>query len=193
VKTVELPLSQAETLAEELRRILALGCEKIAVAGSIRRRRSKIHDIDMVAIPRYEEGTPRTLFGDRERINVLDAELARLSSEGKVQIIERGPKAVRFNVKPEECAVDLYIASPTTWATLLLIRTGSREHNIHMCTLAKERGMQLKADGSGLFRGSHMVARDSEESIFEALGLPYVPPEKRERWGHGVSAMRPFR
>jgi DNA polymerase (family 10) len=180
MKTHELSLKLADSIAAELCRSLSGGCDKIAVAGSVRRRRPAVHDIDIVAIPKYGEGLPQTLFGDRERISFLDVELTSLESRGMLRTLERGPKAIRLEVAPEEVPVDLYIASPQTWATLLLIRTGSREHNIRLCSLARDLGMQLKADGSGLFRGGAIVARDSEESIFEALGLRYVPPEYRD-------------
>jgi len=82
--------------------------------------------------------------------------------------------------------IDVYIAAPTTWATLLLIRTGSKAHNIRLCSRARDRGMKLHADGSGLFRLADCedtevrVAGDTEESIFAALGLPYYRPEERE-------------
>ncbi|MBN1366607.1 MAG: hypothetical protein JW967_01600 [Dehalococcoidales bacterium] len=84
-------------------------------------------------------------------------------------------------------SVDFYIATPETWATLLLIRTGSREHNIKLCSLARQKGMKLHADGSGLFRVSLLesepderIAGDTEDSIFKALGLPYQEPEERK-------------
>ena len=92
-------------------------------------------------------------------------------------------------------SLDVYIAKPETWATLLLIRTGSSAHNVMLCKLARAKGMKLHADGSGLFRYVRMVATegavegsleevrivvDSEESIFAALGLKYKKPEERE-------------
>jgi DNA polymerase (family 10) len=91
---------------------------------------------------------------------------------------------------PVGLMLDIYIATPETWATLLLIRTGSKEHNIRLCSLAKQKGMYLKADGQGLFKannpnpikedpGWERIAGDTELSIFEALGLPYKRPEER--------------
>ena len=77
-------------------------------------------------------------------------------------------------------SVDFYIASPDTWYTLLLIRTGSTEHNIRLTSLAKRRGWHLHASGKGLTNESgERIAGDSEESFFEALGIPYLPPERR--------------
>jgi len=76
--------------------------------------------------------------------------------------------------------VDLYFATAETWATLLLIRTGSKENNIRLATLAKRRGWHLAANGDGLFdEKGRRVAGDSEESIYKALVLPYQEPWER--------------
>ena len=69
-----------------------------------------------------------------------------------------------------------------------LFRTGSAGHNIRLCTRAKNMGMKLHANGTGLFKieaqGCEgvevLIANESEEQIFAALGLPYKPPEERE-------------
>jgi len=76
--------------------------------------------------------------------------------------------------------IDIYFASPATWATLLLIRTGSAENNIRLATLAKKKGWHLAASGDGLFdENDQRIAGDTEISIYKALGLPFQPPEKR--------------
>jgi len=76
--------------------------------------------------------------------------------------------------------LDIYFATPETFATLLLIRTGSVESNIRLAARAKKRGWRLAASGGGLFneRGER-IAGDSEESIYQALGLPWQRPEER--------------
>lgn len=138
--------------------------ERIEVAGSLRRRRNRVHDIDLVAIPK--ELTP---FLDAARGLITGGDGASKRLTGTYR----------------EIPVDLYIATPETWATLLLIRTGSKEHNIRLAALARKKGMMLKADGSGLFtldeagKPSTRIAGDTEASIFLALGLPYAPPERR--------------
>ena len=93
---------------------------------------------------------------------------------------------------PAGSMLDLYIATAETWATLLLIRTGSKEHNIKLCSLARQKGMVLHADGRGLaypphvgiengqqFEAETFIKCDTEESIFQALGLPYRKPWER--------------
>ena len=89
-----------------------------------------------------------------------------------------GGKLKRFDYNGVQ--VDLYYATLETWATLLLIRTGSKENNIRLATLANKKGWHFFASGEGLFNeNGRRVAGDSEESIYEALGLPYQRPEER--------------
>jgi DNA polymerase/3'-5' exonuclease PolX len=79
--------------------------------------------------------------------------------------------------------VDLYLATPDTWWTLVVIRTGSKEHNIKLCRQAKRLGMKLHADGTGLDlddpREYHLYQPTSEEGLFAKLQLPYVEPKDR--------------
>jgi DNA polymerase/3'-5' exonuclease PolX len=77
--------------------------------------------------------------------------------------------------------VDIYLANPDTWITLVLIRTGPAQHNIKLCTKARELGYCLHADGRGLFTRTGMKLKtDTEQEFFERLGLSYTPPEGRD-------------
>src|SRR3990172_2758817 len=152
-------LEFAKKLAAELIAELTPVTTRIEVAGSIRRQRPTVRDIDLVLIPSNQ--------------GLRDTKLRELGCQFG------GPKIRRLVYKG--ALVDIYIATPETWATLLLIRTGSTRHNVYLCKRARARGWQLKADGQGLLdaRGNR-IAGDSEESIFQALGLHYVLPEERE-------------
>lgn len=155
-------------------------CEEIQVVGSIRRKKPYVHDVDLVVIPRYEERDTHTLFSGTELTNLLDERLAELASASRISVKSNGDKMKRLQLRAEDVSVDIYVASRENWAALLLIRTGSRGHNIYLCSLAQRLGMQLKADGSGLFQNGVMIAGNSEESIFLGLGLNYVFPQDRE-------------
>jgi len=158
-------LKIAEPIAERVKASLAPLCARIEIAGSIRRKRPFVHDIDMVCIPSNQGQF-----------------LYALQQLGRIKM--GGQKLIRCEMP--EIVLDVYIATPETWATLLLIRTGSAKHNIMLCSLAKRNGMKLHADGSGLFRFTDCEgtesreAGDTEESIFEALGMEYKMPEQRE-------------
>ena len=97
---------------------------------------------------------------------------------GLGQVRMSGSKLMRVMVNSVQ--VDIYVASEETWATLLLIRTGSKESNIRLCSLAKKKGWRLAASGDGLFNEmGERVAGDSEESIYQALGEPWQEPWER--------------
>lgn len=168
-------LEKAQAIANQVKDKLASYCEKIEIAGSIRRRRPWVNDIDIVLIPKNQ------------------GQLAyQLQMLGRPKL--GGMRIIRVELA-SGLMLDVYIATPETFATLLLIRTGSKAHNIMLCKRALNMDMRLHADGSGLFRLGGLVATDdaadgdreetriagdTEASIFEALGMKYKDPEKRE-------------
>lgn len=152
-------LQKAQEIANRVMNQLSPYCQRIAIAGSIRRRRRFVNDIDLVLIPSNQ------------------GQLAyQLQQLGKVRI--GGSKIIRVTMADAD--LDVYVATPETFYTLMLIRTGSADHNKMLCGRALRMGMKLHADGSGLFRGDNRIAGDSEASIFEALGLKYKAPEDRD-------------
>jgi len=156
----KIELGRAEKTASAIVKRLAPYCSRIEVAGSIRRRKEWVNDIDLVLIP-------RDLWN-------LHHEIAALGS-----VRMSGNKIMRIDAG--DIQVDIYFATEQSWATLLLIRTGSAENNIRLATAAKRKGWHLAASGDGLFneRGER-IAGDSEESIYHALGLKYEEPWERK-------------
>jgi DNA polymerase/3'-5' exonuclease PolX len=165
-------LERAQIIANQVKEKLAPYCERIEIAGSIRRRRPWVKDIDLVCIPKNQGQF-----------------VYQLQQLGPFKVC--GNKLIRVSYQPIE--LDVYVATPETWATLLLIRTGSTKHNVMLCKLARQKGMKLHADGSGLFEicydkvgmdtqqeREERVAGDTEASIFQALGLKYKEPWERE-------------
>ncbi|MBA7578753.1 hypothetical protein ES708_20618 [subsurface metagenome] len=152
-------LEKAKVIADTVVKALEPYCGRVVVAGSIRRQKPTVRDIDLVLIAR-----------DRQN---LDSALMRM---GNYKM--SGMKIARIEL--DSIPLDIYFAAPETFATLLLIRTGSVESNIRLATLAKKRGWRLAASGDGLFNEhGERIAGDSEESIYEALGVPYQRPEER--------------
>jgi len=153
-------LEKAQKIANEIKALLEPHCWEVEIAGSIRRQRPWVNDIDIVLVPRDRWAVDSVLMR-LGKIKMSGLKLTRITMDGGVQL-------------------DIYYASPETFATLLLIRTGSKENNSRLCTLAKKRGWHLAASGEGLFneRGEQ-VAGDSEESIYQALGLTYQEPWER--------------
>ena len=154
-------LEKAKVIADTVVKALEPYCERIMVAGSIRRQKPTVRDIDLVLIPR-----------DRQS---LDSALLLMGSYKM-----SGMKIARIEM--DSIPLDIYFATSETFATLLLIRTGSVESNIRLAARAKKRGWRLAASGGGLFNEKgERIAGDTEESIYEALGVPYQRPEGRIR------------
>jgi len=152
-------LEKAELIANEVIAMLAPYCHRIEAVGSIRRRKLWVKDVDIVLIP-----------SDLWNLSLWIRNLG--------PAVMSGDKLKRINYQGVQ--IDLYFATAETWATLLLIRTGSKENNIRLCTLAKKRGWHLSANGDGLFDDNgQRVAGDSEESIYQALGVPWQEPWER--------------
>ena len=169
-------LIRAQQLAEAIVAKLAPHCLRIEIAGSIRRRRAHVNDIDLVLLPRP---------GEREAILYRIRGACPVVTEGEQNCIYRMP------LKPgEEFQLDLFFArppvadllgsTPGNFGTLLLCRTGSKEHNIHLVQHAKQQGL-LWRPYAGVFRGEDCLAAEDEAGIFTALGLDFIPPEQRER------------
>lgn len=156
-------LEEAKVIAQRIKKVLTPHCDRVEIAGSIRRAKPIVNDIDIVLIEKPEAA-------------LLMSNL--LFTIGVLKL--NGPEIKRLYLPEDNIIVDIYIATPATWATLLLIRTGSRENNIRLCSLARRKGWQLRAGGEGLFdEEGNRIAGDSEESIYKALGVPYQEPKER--------------
>lgn len=152
-------LERAQRIAQAVVKRLSPYCRKIAVAGSVRRKKPWVNDIDLVLIP-------NDLWD-------FHSELMKLGS-----LKMSGKKILR--VMAGSTQIDVYVADEETWATLLLIRTGSAENNIRLASLAKKRGWHLVASGDGLFNElRERIAGNTERSIYDALGVPWQEPEER--------------
>jgi len=150
-------LEQAEKLAEQFIHEIADYCEKIKIVGSIRRRKTDCRDIDLVLLAKPEELWNFTF------------KLKRIS---KIKVDGKQVKRVLYKGQQ----IDLYFATPETWGALVLIRTGSAQHNIALSKRALNMGMKLSH--KGLIKDGKIIV-STEEGIFKALGMKYLPPEER--------------
>lgn len=153
-------LEASQKLAQEIIEQISPYCEQIEVAGSVRRKKSEVGDIDLVLIPK------QLLW---HRI------IAALQRTMDAKLVKRGDMIAQLTIKG--ASVDLYVATSETLGPLLLIRTGSAGHNIKLSKRALSKGMKLTH--SGLAKDGKIIA-STEKEIFEALGLSYIEPEKRE-------------
>jgi DNA polymerase (family 10) len=162
----------AEAVVSHLRKKAPI--KQIAAAGSLRRMKETVHDIDVLATtenPRAVAEAFTTMPGVRE---VLAA------GESK--------SVVLFNVENRFIQVDLRIVEPGSWGAALQYDTGSKDHNIHLRTMAQKRGLTLNE--YGIFQDEKKIAGETEESVYSTLGLHWIPPEMREDQGEIELALK---
>jgi DNA polymerase/3'-5' exonuclease PolX len=191
-------LDQALQLAIELRLSLEPGCQRIEIAGSVRRGKPEVKDIEIVAIPIIEVREARNLFNEEvgeHRVNLLEVALADLV-DGPVwgldpKLRRNGDRYKRLWNMPEAIAVDLFITTPAGWGGAMAIRTGPADFSQGLVTLALR---QRKHVADGYLVHGHMKAEAgcpkrsscpliiptlTEEAFFQALGLPWCEPKDR--------------
>ena len=176
-------LQEASVLAEKVRTALEPLCVKIEIAGSIRRSRPEVHDVDLVAIPKsLTEAGP--LGGT---VQICDSVVWKerfpklLKKQGLIVDVS-GQELIRCSYPSNGFQVDLYRARAETWGVILLVRTGSKDHNVKLCSLARSKGLKLSAcEGVVTKEGfGETIASRTEEEMFSALGLRFIEPKDRE-------------
>lgn len=151
---------------ERLRHLIGKtrGVERVEIAGSFRRWKETIGDIDVLI-----------LAADPKRV------MARLLALPIVaHVYGTGPTKTNLRLK-SGIDVDIRIVPARSWGAALAYLTGSRPHCIALRTLARRHGWKLSE--YGLFQGTKMLAGSTEEEIYAALGLRYIEPELREMTG----------
>jgi len=147
----------------------ALGI-KVEMAGSLRRGKSTIGDLDLLSTDKR-------------------ATTALAGCPGAAQVLESGPK--RASVKLDDGAqVDVRVFDDAELGAAMLYFTGSKDHNIAMRNLAIERGWKLNEYGLFDNKTGKRLAGATEQDVFKKLGLEFIPPELRENRGELEAARR---
>lgn len=154
--------AEAEPLAAYLRKVP--GVERVEIAGSYRRGRETVGDIDILAVA-AKNSKAVARFVAYERAEAVLAEggtRAAIRLKGGLQ-------------------VDLRVVARAEFGAALYYFTGSKAHNIAVRAIAVKK--KLKINEYGVFRGAKRVAGETEDSVFAAVELPFIPPELREDRG----------
>lgn len=159
----------AEALLADLK--TTAGMHQAVVAGSLRRRRDTIGDLDLLVTTDHPGEVMNRLSGHSDVQRVLAQGVTRCSV-----ILKSGLQ------------VDLRAIAPVSFGSAWMYFTGSKAHNIALRKLALEAGMKLNE--YGLYRGRTRLAGATEEAVFSALGLAYIEPELREDAGEVEAARR---
>ena len=140
------------------------GVDKVTVAGSVLRRKETVGDVDVLVVSR-----------NAERVMDFFVEMPEVAHV-------HGKGSTKSSVRLENgLDVDLRVVPAKSFGAALNYFTGSKAHNVHLRRIAQERG--LKLNEYGLFKGTKAVAGKTEEDLYRALDLPFIPPELREDRG----------
>lgn len=151
------------------------GEQRIEIAGSLRRWRETIGDIDLLVASR----TPGPVMDALTRAPAVERVLAHGETKSSV-IVDRGLQ------------IDLRVVPESSWGAALLYFTGSKEHNVRLRGIALRAKLLLNEYGlyrSGEERSGSPVASRTEEEIYAALGMPWIAPELREDRGEIQAAL----
>ncbi len=167
------PIEEVYPIAERLVAALRAvpGVERAEAAGSFRRGRETVGDLDILATSEAPERVFDTFSA------LPDVREVRLRGTTKETVVLR-----------HGLQVDLRVVEPAAFGAALQYFTGSKDHNVHLRSIARDRG--LKVNEYGVFRGDERLAGRTEEEVYGALGLPYIPPELREDRGEIEAAAK---
>jgi DNA polymerase (family 10) len=162
-------LSFAYGVADELAAYLqeVPGVESVVPAGSLRRGKETVGDLDLLATGPGAE-----------------AAMEKFVTHPRVQeVLGRGPNKASVKFGLEGLQVDLRALPKESYGSALQYFTGSKEHSVALRSRALKMGMTLSEYSLARLDTKEIVARETEEQIYEALGLAYIPPELRENQG----------
>ncbi|MDP2910209.1 MAG: DNA polymerase/3'-5' exonuclease PolX [bacterium] len=158
-----------EEVLEKLKSLKEI--EKISVAGSVRRMKETIGDVDVLAVSK-----------EPKKVMAFFCSLA-----GVEKIWSQG--STRSSVRMKDGVdMDLRVVSAKSYGSALQYFTGSKEHNIATRRIAISKN--LKLNEYGLFRGSKVIAGRNEEEVYKAIGLDFIIPEMREDGGEIALAQK---
>jgi DNA polymerase/3'-5' exonuclease PolX len=167
-----LPLSAALAIAERARAALAPYCHRVEIAGSVRRGRPFVGDLEIVAQPLQE---PSDLFGE-----------ALVAHHGFCAVVNgwraiKGQPTGKYTQRrlPEGITLDLFIADEENFGWLMALRTGSATFSHKVLATGMLKAGYSMLNGYVYRRGERMALR-AETEVFTLIGIPFVPPSDRE-------------
>jgi len=172
-RTTRTPLGKAWPFAQELLKLIreAPGVQAVEIAGSLRRMRATVGDIDLLAAAADSGPAMQALLSHPQVTRVMSQGVAKASVE-----FENNLRA------------QLWVHPPERFGTALQYATGSKDHNVRLRELALKRGLSLSDQAFLREDGSELLCA-KEEEVYQTLGLPWIPPELREDHGEIQAAL----
>lgn len=174
---MKVPYADAKKVADDLLILLGDHFNRLEIAGSLRRKKEFIGDIELVGIPHptLDEGSFFAV-----EISPTVAITNTMKTFG-YKAVKTGEKYIKF-VSSRMMNVDLFLCTRDTWGCVFMIRTGSAEFTRKMVTKKAAGGWcpdHLRFCDGRLWDGDDVLYTREEEDVFDELGLTYVPPEQR--------------
>lgn len=185
---LKLPYAEVMPFAERIVEAITPFCLRVEIAGSLRRRKSEVGDIEIVAIPKR----PKNLFG-KELTNeptMLDSFL----DSNNVQFNTRGPLMQQF--KYGKHTVDLFLPMIPTWGAIMTIRTGSADFSRWLVMSQAAGGAcpeGVRFWQGRVFHNMRVLETPEEADVFAALGLAWIEPVDRNGWPSKWDTVEPIR
>lgn len=166
-------LEKARAIAEELKGRLELQSDRIEIVGDIRRQKPEVTGIELLYIPKY--------FGIANENDCLDQCVLDLMMAGVLNIRRSySPKKKLMVHIPSGIGVDVFSTDAQCWAVALVVRTGGDKTKKRIATAARRKGWRFRMKGDGFDTPDGHISCSTEREVFEAVDLPYLPPEQRE-------------
>lgn len=161
-----LPFAKALRIAREIEARLreSKWVSQACVTGSIRRRKETIGDLDFLGVT----ARPIELM---EQFTTMPG-VIEVQAKGATKALVRLSSGID---------ADLRVVPPESFGAALVYFTGSKDHNVAIRRMAMDKGLRINE--YGVFRGVKRIAGETEESVYQSLGLPWIPPELREQRG----------
>jgi len=160
----------AEEILDELRG--ARQVKRCDYAGSLRRMRETIGDIDLL-VASEDAGPVMDAFAEMPYVS-------RVLAKGETKSSILTTKGLK---------VDLRVVEPSVWGAALQYFTGSKAHNVRVREMAVRKGLKLSEYGLFRVKGGKLIVAETEEEVYERLGLPWIPPPLREDRGEVEAAL----
>jgi DNA polymerase/3'-5' exonuclease PolX len=172
----KMPLVEARAIAEEWVAMLAPYCERVEIAGSVRRGKLEVGDIEIVCKPLMVEETD--MFGVvTGHLSMVDA----LFAEGEYKLVKSGTRYKQVDLG--EINLDLFcVIDPAQWGVLFLIRTGPAEYSHRFVTKKQQGGMlpsNMQVKDGAVWCNGKMYETPEEADVYKLIGAPYVNPNER--------------
>jgi DNA polymerase/3'-5' exonuclease PolX len=191
-------LAQAIALSEKVIELLRPACDKIQVAGSVRRQKPTVSDIEIVYIPKFKPvPDPLDLFGESRpvTVNCVDEVLEKMFADGQLEkrLNQNGSETWGSSNKygilvRTGFPIDFFSTRKECWWSNLVCRTGGAESNKAVAVAANKMGWRWKSTGKGFVKLDNMGNEDeslgfeqirNEKAVFDFVGMPCLSPERR--------------